>query len=257
MPWNGEDQVTQAFDEWKAVDADIRAYLLLSARWTQLAYATTWSESEREFSASFDPDRDDTEGHVDLFHRKVLGLWQDDYLWMLRSGALRDAVTAYEVYTEQSLSELMSRYVVTDGNGEKWRFAAKVHPGQLSPQWPTLRQIHKAIGIEIESGPVRYVRSLRHLLAHQRGRLRTEEQREAYAGEADQADWLIGEAYVGGDVPLSTERILAMMDDLAAAVRAADAVVWQHTWGRKGFPASLQDLAKKSKSPLDLTSVRA
>ena len=61
------------------------------------AYQRLWEEAEAEFSATFDPDRHDVDGHVDVFHEKVNGLWPRDYFWKLRSGNLRDAGTALEV----------------------------------------------------------------------------------------------------------------------------------------------------------------
>ena len=102
---------------------------------------------------------------------------------------------------------------------------------------------------EIETDPVKYVRALRHLLSHQRGELRTEEQRFHYVAEADEEDWLVGDVYVGGDVPLSHDRVLAMMDDLGSVVRACDATVWRHAWGRGGFPTTLLPLVEGKAAP--------
>lgn len=102
--------VTRAFDLWKATDRDIRAYLALNERWVEPAYQSMWEEAETEFAAGFDPDRQDVDGHVDLFHDKVEGLWPADYLCKLRSDNLRDAVTAFEVYMEKCLNEVLARW---------------------------------------------------------------------------------------------------------------------------------------------------
>jgi hypothetical protein len=132
--------VTRALDEWKVTDAEIRAYLELSERWIGPAYQATWDEVEADFARTFDPERDDVDGHVDLFQRTLGGLWSHDFFWMLHSGALRDAVTAFEVYAEKSLIEAIGRYAVTDGTGTKCRLQLFVPkylsrlPGPLSWQ---------------------------------------------------------------------------------------------------------------------------
>jgi hypothetical protein len=243
-------QATRAFDEWKATDAEIRAFIGLSHKWVEAAYQATWEEAEREFGDRFDPDRDDPEGHVDVFHQKVAGLWAKDYFWMLRSGALRDAVTAFEVYAEKSLSELLGWYQFGGPDGANYHLAPVINEHHLSPSWPTLRRIHTALGNDIEPEPVKYVRSLRHLLTHQRGELRTDDQRQQYSAEGSEHDWLIGDAYVGGDVPLGQERVLELMGQLGDVVRASDPVVWNHTWGQSGFPDALRVLAMEKDSPL-------
>lgn len=249
--WNEErGSVTRAFDDWKGTDSEIRAYLSLSHRWIQSAYDETWDISQQEFGRSFDPDRDDPEGFVDLFDRKVSGLWAKDYFWMLRSGALRDAVTAFEVYAEKSIEELLSWFKFTSSDGTSYRLHPVVAPNQLSPGWTTLRDIHAALGSNLETDEIRYMRGLRHLLTHQRGELRTEEQRLHFLSEADSEDWLVGDAYVGGEVPIAHRRVIEMMDQIAAVVRSADEIVWTHTWGRAGFPEALRGLAVGRKAPL-------
>lgn len=251
MAWDEyHGSVTRAFDGWKTTDADIRAYLVLSRRWIDKAYRETWDEAQREFAGRFDPDRDDPDDYVDVFHDKVSGLWAKDYFWMLRSSVLRDAVTAFEVYAEKSLNELLSWFRFDVPDGDTYRLVPVVNPSQLSPSWTTLREVHTALGNDLETEPIKYVRALRHLLTHQRGELRTEEQRNQYASEANADDWLIGDAYVGGDVPLAHDRVIEMMDQIAAVVRASDPAVWRHTWGRAGFPEALRGLASGRRAVL-------
>jgi hypothetical protein len=242
--------VSRSFDECKATDSDIRTYLALSHRWVESAYHHTWDEAAREFSRRFDPDWHNPEGDVDLFHSKVSGLWAKDYFWMLRAGALRDAVSAFEVYAEKSLAEVLDFYRFEQPNGETTRLTLATAPGYVSPSWPTLRQVHRALGNDIETDAVSYVRNLRHLLTHQRGELRTEEQRALYRKEADADDWLVGDAYVGGDLPLRHERVVAMMSDLAEVVRASDRAVWSHTYGGLRPADDLWRLAEDKLPPL-------
>jgi len=242
-------KVTRAFDLWKATDRDIRAYLAFNARWVDPAYQELWAEAETEFSAIFDPDRHDVDGHVDLFHDKVGGLWPTDYLWKLRSDNLRDAVTAYEVYMEKSLEEVLSRYVVVHEDGTKSRLMLFRPKNWESPGWGVLVQAHAALGTNIEPEAVQYIRALRHLLAHQRGELRTEEQRDKFQREADPSDWMVGEAYVGGDVPLAEGRLSEMLDQLGDVVRSADPAAWTAAYGVE-VPTALGALVSATRGPL-------
>ena len=76
---------------------------------------------------------------------------------------------------------------------------------------------------------------------HARG-LTRRELRDRYSHEGDPDDWHVGEASVYGDVPLSHNRVLAMMDDLGEAVRAVDPPIWRHTWGRQPLPTDFANL---------------
>ncbi len=61
---------------------------------------------------------------------------------------------------------------------------------------------------------------------------------------------MVGDAYVGGDVPLGHERVIEMMDQIAAVIRASDPPVWAHTWGGAGFPEALVELVNAKDGPL-------
>lgn len=251
MVWNEErGSVTRAFDDWKGTDSEIRAFMSLSLRWIQSGYDTTWELARQEFERDFDPDRDDPDGFLDVFDRKVSGLSAKDYFWMLRSGALRDGVTAFEVYAEKSIEELLSWFSFTHSDGASYRLHPVVARSQVSPGWATLRDIHAALGNDLETDEIKYLRGLRHLLTHQRGELRTEEQRLRFLSESDPDDWLVGDAYVGGTVPIAHQRVVEMMDQIASVVRSADHLVWTHTWGGAGFPEALRSLATGRNAPL-------
>ena len=250
MPWNEEaGHVTRAFDEWKGTAADIRTFLDLTERWSTAAYEATWAEAQSEFSAAFDPDRHDPDGHVDLFEEKVSGLWDKDYLWMVRSAALRDMVTAFEVYAEKSLVEALTRHRFATNAGATVRLGLRVNPGHESPAWPTLVKVHGAFGNTLNTTSVAYIRSLRHVLTHQRGQLRTADQRAMFEGEGDANDWRVGEARVGGDVPLSRPRVERMMEQLNEATRSLDPAVWESAWQGK-CPDAVAALANQRNGPL-------
>ncbi|QIM22379.1 hypothetical protein G7075_16570 [Phycicoccus sp. HDW14] len=213
------------------------------------AYQQVWEEAEAEFSATFDPDRHDVDGHVGLFHDKVDGLWPTDYFWKLRSDNLRDAVSAFDVYMEKSLNEVLAHLVVNNDDGTKSKLKLFRPVSWESPGWGVLVQAHAAMGTNIQPETVQYVRALRHLLAHQRGELRTQEQRDKFQREADPSDWMVGEAYVGGDVPLASARLIEMLDHLGDVVRLADAAVWAAAYGSE-VPTALSALVDLKRGPL-------
>lgn len=255
MAWSeNSGAVTRAFDEWKATDRDIRAFLDLTHGWVKAAYDSDWENAREEFARVFDPDRHDSDDYVGVFNDKVSGLWPKDYFWMLRAGALRDAVTAFEVYLEKAADEVNSWWKFDDEAGSK-RLQFVVNGGRVSPPWPSLCKFHQVLGTDVQPEKVKYVRALRHLLAHQRGKLRTEELRDRFLGESDADDWLIGDAHLGGDVPLAHDRVLAMMDDLAEVIRAADIPAWTRSRGGAAFPGVLISLTEGKRPVLEWVPV--
>jgi hypothetical protein len=94
---------------------------------------------------------------------------------------------------------------------------------------PPQKCFFRQLGIEIETDEVKQVRELRNFLTHRRGELRTEEQRKQY--REDHPDEFLPLA-----VALTTEGVIASMDQLAEAVRTIDACVYEYTWGRASLP---------------------
>lgn len=234
MAWDEQSMtVSRAFDEWRLTDRDIRAFLHLSTQWAARRYQEFWGQAEQEFSAVFNPDTHYGDEHVDMFDRKVGGLWPNDYDWMLRSAVVKDAVTAFEVYLEKSLDEALNRRGIELGRKK----------GRPSPDWNDLVRMHKLIGNDVETHRIKYIRSLRHMLTHQRGELRTEEMRTKYAdGDAiresrDQTgEELWDKAYVGDQVQLRLETVEAILDDLRQVARETDRRVWAIAWGNMPTP---------------------
>ncbi|BBX86959.1 hypothetical protein [Mycolicibacterium aubagnense] len=228
MPWiHHDEQRSRAFNDWKAIDADIRSYIQLSEKWASVAYAQSLDDARNEFERRFDPDNDEPNEYFYDFLSRVGYLWEEDYFWMLRTGALRDAVTAFEVYAEKSAGEALGRWRgVDDVDGSVRRLTPVVRKGQNSPSWGTLCRIHEALGSNLETDNVTYIRELRHLLAHQRGELRTKELREQFMTETGPTR---GGPFDPTDVPLTSLRLQQMLDDLASAVRACDGAIWPQT----------------------------
>lgn len=240
--WNERSgSVSEEFDEWKAVDADVRSFLLLTHRWSQSQYDFEWKNAEEEFAEHFNPDRHDPDGNVDLFHRKVGGLWPEDYAWMVNAAALRDSVTAFEVYLEKSLVTTLKRFIWTVEDEPAQRLQFRKQMNFDSPSWNSLVQVYAHLGLEIDTEEVKYVRSLRHLLAHQRGELRTEEKREKFSAEISAAatGHFFGSAR---DIPLSADRVLEMMDILGSKVRETDPTPWAYVYGGDQLPREVLSL---------------
>ena len=102
MEWlNNPKACTRAFDEWRLVDRDIRAYLRFGLKIVDHAYDEIWNEAANEPSSGEGPEL------PDVFHKRVDGIWSHDFQWMFLSGGLKDAVTAYEVYMEKAMEEIL------------------------------------------------------------------------------------------------------------------------------------------------------
>ncbi|WP_329028201.1 hypothetical protein [Streptomyces sp. NBC_00690] len=114
MTWNEVGgTVSQAFNAWRHTDAENLAYLRLSAEWSSAAYDRTCKEAEESANAVFDPDRHYGDEHADMFDDAVDGLWPSSYAWMTEASVLKAGVTAFEVYLEQALQEVLDQYQVT------------------------------------------------------------------------------------------------------------------------------------------------
>jgi hypothetical protein len=126
-------------------------------------------------------------------------------------GVLRDAVTNFETYLEKAREEVLRAHGHVDVVEER------------SPAWPKLVDFFATLGVSIETAAVKRVRDLRHFLTHRRGELRTEALRQQFMKESDDAF-----AFV---VDVDSDDAMKALDELAAVVRVADAVVYKHTWG--------------------------
>jgi hypothetical protein len=233
MAWNEETgTVSRAFDVWRLVDRDIRAFLKLTTAWASQKYDDVWNETERDIDSAIDAGIYGPDYDVEPFERRVEGLWPDDFEWILRAGVVKDGVTAFEVYLEESLDEALQR---------RARVRVKRRPG-ASPPWRTLVGGHQLLGNEVETERVRHIRALRHLLTHQRGELRTEEMRERFAADSllatdmDTGEEIWDRAYVGGRVQLSSETVSMILDDLGSVIRTADSRVWAVAWSKAPAP---------------------
>lgn len=222
-----------AFDDWKWNDRENRAFLRLSAQWSDKAYQQTWDEAEESFAARFDPDRHYGDEHLDVFEDAVDGLWPHSYAWITEASVVKNAVTAFEVYLEKALQEALGSSLTLDGKKRTVKLAAP--PKFESPGWKTLVTAHKVLGAEVETEEVKWARDLRHLLTHQNGELRSEDALARFRDlDAERAQDEIHRAQTGGKVPLGVPRVLKILDSLAAVIRTADAPAWAMRWSSTG-----------------------
>jgi hypothetical protein len=233
-------RVSRSFDEWKFVDKDIRAFLSLTANWARRRYEEIWNESERDEDRLASSSDVNYYNSPESFEDGVEELPPGDYQWILYAATIKEAVTAFEVYLEKGLDEVLAR-----------RLRARVRrPFGKSPRWDELVKGHQLIEANVSTERVQYIRALRHILTHQRGELRTEAMRARFAADyliavnADTGEELWDRAYIGGKVQLTRTIVDAVLDDLGITVREVDSRVWAVAYGRASAPA-LDELRRR------------
>jgi hypothetical protein len=201
----GAGRVSRSFNDWYLVDRDQSVFLSKGLEFATEVYDRLWNDIAHQPG---DPDGPDV---PDLFDAAVDGLWPHDYEWMHLAGVLKDGVTNFEVYLERAADEMLR----THGK----QFAER---GRAAP-WERLMSFYKLIGVRIGPRPVSEVRELRHILTHRRGELRTEKQRERFAGSQ--------ESFMQSVAHLEAADVAHRLDVLGDAVRSIDPAVYDHTWG--------------------------
>jgi hypothetical protein len=134
------------------------------------------------------------------------------------AGVIKDAVTNFEVYLEHAADEILSHH------GKQ--FAER----KRSASWDRLVAFYKLFDVDAAPAAVTDVRTLRHLLTHRRGELRTEEQRQSFGSD---------EPFMDSVAHLDPEGVERRMDSLAEVVRLVDPVAYDHSWGREQSSAIL------------------
>ncbi|WP_151775825.1 hypothetical protein [Streptomyces abyssomicinicus] len=245
MSWSeAHGSVSRAFDHWRKADAENKAFLKLTGKWSTEAFERQWKQAEDALSEVFDPEVHDGDEHVGMFLNAVGGLWPFSHQWMVEASVLKNGVTAFEVYLEKAAQEVLEGWRVTvDGRQGTHQLRLKRPKGFASPSWKTLVTAHSVLGSTVETLDVEWARDLRHLLTHQNGELRTEEALEKFRVTDAEAD---AYARVGGRVHLGVERVVGVLDKLASVVRHADVAVHAYVWGekRRQVPLSALHAAK-------------
>src|SRR5262249_16735582 len=104
----------------------------------------------------------------------------------------------------------------------------RVAERERSAAWDRLIAFYKLLEVDVASEAVLEIRTLRHILTHRRGDLRTEEQRGRFGSTEPFMDSV---THLDGD---GGERRMSVLADI---VRTVDPVAYEHTWGRAKSPA--------------------
>lgn len=203
--WDEEQgSVSRAFDEWRLIDRDQRAFLHLGLEFATVEYDRRWKEAGEEPYWEGGPEQ------LDSFEDKIEALWEHDYAWMHLSGVLRDAVSNFEVYLEKAREEVLAHH------------GQRVEVPDKSPDWAKLKSFFRQLDVVVLPDDVKPVVALRNFLVHRRGELRTEKLRQEF--QATHSDVI-----PPWTVELTKERVLETMDKLAAAVRVIDLTVYRYS----------------------------
>jgi len=201
---------TRAYDEWRMINRDQRAYLGLTLKWMNERFEAVWQEIQES------PAGEDSPEAIDVFD-KLVGIEPLDWEWMLLAGVLRDAVTAYEVYVVKAYLEVLEHQEKDYKHDE------------AAPPFGVAWKQSKILGLDVRPQPVNEVFQLRNVLTHQRGQLRTEKDRAKYGDTS--SPWSSIEAH------LDEAKVLSLLDVLETGVNDLDPIYWAHTWGRQPAPA--------------------
>jgi hypothetical protein len=90
-----------------------------------------------------------------------------------------------------------------------------------SPRWPDLVAAYRSLRVKVETKPVKRARSIRHLLTHRGGALKTSKDAKYDKKTFGWSDL---------DLRLSLDEVMTHLDALAAAVDHADEVMHGYAW---------------------------
>ncbi|GII79097.1 hypothetical protein Sru01_40790 [Sphaerisporangium rufum] len=235
MTWDeNQHRVSGAFEEWRTSTQDIRAFEYLSLKWAEEGFGKLEKEASRIADQENRPPSA-LFGDLDVFFEKYDelsgGLWSTDYAWMIEAAAIKDMVTAFEVYAEKSLDEALKPFKIQVPRSGRLQ----------SPGWRELVRLHRLIGNDLNTPGINRSRNIRHILTHQRGELRTVELRAQFSqadpeppSDLDAEDYgmWIATNPIQSTIDLSSHVVNGISDELARVVRKMDPRIWALSWGR-------------------------
>lgn len=204
---DGYGRITRALDEWIITDREQRSFMSVSLT---LANAH-WNKVSDQIASM--PTFNDCPDHADLLFDRLDGLMPHEYEWMLFSGVLKDAVTAYEVYLTHAMDEVLR-------NQRLQRTDQTTAPSRLE-----LEAFYTVLGLKPRAGSVAHVIGLRNMLSHTRGKLHTSKERARYGH---------GRGSFSAEVAhLDQRTVIRHMETLKRATHRLDPVLWTYAWKQK------------------------
>lgn len=147
--------------EWALTNEEIHGFLRMGTEWMSAALERLYDEIGARPS-----DGEDGEW-IDIFERETHGVGMGQFPRLTMAAALREGVTAFEVYLEKAREHVLNQVGLT----------ATHKTDAHTPRWHELRTFFKLFGLDIETRDVQDVRDRRHILTHKRGQLRRDEDR--------------------------------------------------------------------------------
>ena len=208
--WDIQGWTSHAYRNWLLLHDDIERFAIVGLAMIEDAHERMWSRAESEISSGIWDVGSRYEVHVALVN-------SIDQSWMHLSAALKDAVSAYELYLEEAIIEILHVQGVRP----------LLRPQRLLP-WRALRDWYRThLDAEVGAGGVDQVREARHILTHVRGELRTEAQRKQWENRHSPE--------LRRKIALTPESLHEMMETLAARASSVEDKVARHT----GFGGSV------------------
>ncbi|BCJ65644.1 hypothetical protein [Polymorphospora rubra] len=205
-PWEpSKYRCTYAYGQYAIVEQDIRQFMSITEK-----FVTDGYQRIGESIPAVEAKHPDAPSRTDIFFERAGELWPSDHEWMLCCAVLRDAVSAFEVYVQEAVKEVAEEQGVA--YPPKWL--------KRTPNWGELSDYcrEKLAQPDPITSDVQAIIELRNLLTHERGRLRTEEQRTKFRFPLN--------ALPGDRISLSPDEVKKHSEALASAARGFDAALW-------------------------------
>jgi len=209
--WDRDGPASLGWRDWILVYSDIHRFADVGLKMINDAHQRAWDQ------AAAQPSNEVFWDVGEAYDNLVGGLNSVDHEWMYLAAALKDSVTAFEVY----LAALAEEILIVHGLIERLY-------GKLSPWWKALKRWYRRhLDLDLDSHGVAEIREIRHALAHRRGVLRTEAERKAWGRQ---------EGFGGRTVDLQPDGVRGMMEILAGMVSIVEEAGVPYTrFGGKRF----------------------
>lgn len=215
---------TDAFTEWHESWLKLTRFFNFTYSWGISGFQGIWeglSDTVEKLGLT------DFEDEIDVYEYVTNGLYPNEYLWILKSLTLRDAVSIFEVYVEKCLTEQFRQASWSnDKEPDNTYMVKSLRFEGKTPRWCDLIDWWEILSIDIETPEIKSIRELRNKLTHQRGELDGEEQSESDIDSIfTNRDW--GEEPMFGTEDIPKEKVQNTMNILAQNVERIDRAVFE------------------------------